>query len=178
MKRETIKIAVAMLLAMPAVAVLAAPEYESPPVLKAADVAPRGIPLKGDRYRVDDEVPTDGYLATFTLRTDFGTVPVRGPGALRLRVAEVDALVELEKMEASDVFVDALKNSASSMGHAMINVVTNPVEVAKGIPSGVGRFFERVGRQTKTAVQKIGDMSEDREPGAPRGGGPQHERAE
>ena len=172
MKVGIVEKAAAMLLAMPVVAVLAAPDYESPPVLKAADMAPRDVPLKGARYRVDDEVPTDGYLATFTLRSDFGTVQARGPGALRLRIAEVDALQELEKLESSAVFVDALKRSASSLGHAVVNVVTNPVEVAKGIPEGVGRFFERVGRQAKTAVQKVGDVHEDREPGAPRGAGP------
>jgi hypothetical protein len=172
MKTGIAETAAAVLLAMPVVAVLAAPDYESPPVLNAAALAPRDVPLKGARYRVDDEVPTDGYLATFTLRSDFGTVQARGPGALRLRVAEVGALGELEKMETSAVFADAVKRSASSLGSAVVNVVTNPVEVAKGIPEGVGRFFDRVSRQAKTASQKIGDVREDREPGAPRGSDP------
>ena len=67
-------------------------DMEKPPVLKAADLAPRDVPLKGEHYRVDDAVPTDGYLAAFTLKTDFGTVEARGPGVLRTRVAEVAAI--------------------------------------------------------------------------------------
>jgi hypothetical protein len=145
-----------------------AAEYESPPVLKAADLA-GDIPLKGERYRVDDEVPTDGYLATFTLRTDFGKVEARGPGALRRSVAEVDALAALEKIKKSDVFADALKRSATAMGGAVANVVTNTAEVAKAVPASVGRFFGRVAQSTKTAAQKLGDVNEGREPGAARG---------
>ena len=85
-------------------------------------------------YRVDEEVPTDGFLAAFTIRSDFGTVVARGPGVLGIRVAEVNALAQLETMAADDVFVDALKQSASSLGDAVVHVVTNPVEVAKAVP--------------------------------------------
>lgn len=153
----------------PVGAVDVASDYESPPVLKAADLVSGKIPLKGERYRVDDEVSTDGYLATFTVRTDFGTVKARGPGSLGKCVAEVEALAALEKMKKSDVFADALKRSASSLGGSVANVVTNTAEVAKAVPASVGRFFERTARATKTAVQKIGDVNEGREPGAARG---------
>lgn len=146
-----------------------AEDFESPPMLQAKDIAPRGVLLQGPRYRVDDAVPTDGFLASFTIRSDFGTIEARGPGVLRMRLGEVAALAELEKMENSEVFLDALKRSASSLGSAVVNVVTNPVEVAKGIPAGVGRFFGRVARDTKTAAQKLGDIKEGREAGAPRG---------
>jgi len=147
-------------------------EVEVPPVLKASEMAPADVVLKGDRYRVDDEVPTDGFLATFTIRSDFGTIKASGPGVLRLRIAEVDALEKLEKMETSDVFVDAMKRSASSLGSAVENLATNTAEVAKAIPQSVGRFFERVGRQTKTAVQKLDDVRQNKDPGAARGAAP------
>jgi hypothetical protein len=72
-------------------------------------------------------------------------------------------------METSEVFVDALKSSASSFGDAVAHVVTNPVEVARAVPAGVGRFFGRVARGAKTAAQKLGDVADKRDPGAPRG---------
>ncbi len=150
-------------------AVCSATDFEVPPVLKAAYLAPRDLPLKGERYRVDEDVPTDGYLAAFTIRSDFGPIEARGPGMLRMRLAEVEALAVLEKMETSAVFVDAVKRSASSLGGAVVNVVTNPVEVVKAMPASVGRFFGRLVRQSKTAVQKMGDVNDDREAGAPRG---------
>ena len=147
----------------------AAETFESPPVLRARDLVPSDVSLKGECYRVDDEAPTDGFLASYTLRSDFGTVVARGPGVLRMRIGEVNALAQLETMEAGDVFADALKRSANSFSHSVVNVVTNPVEVAKGIPAGVGRFFGRVARGAKTATQKLGDVLDEGAPGAPRG---------
>jgi hypothetical protein len=144
-------------------------EYESPPVLKAESFAPRDVPLKGNRYSVDADVATDGLLATFTIRSDFGRIEARGPGVLKMRVAEVEALARLKEMAKTDVFKDSLKQSASAIGGAVANVVTNTEEVVKAVPASVGRFLERTGRAAKTAVQKLDDVRQDKEAGAPRG---------
>ena len=151
--------------------VRAAEEYETPPILQAAEFAPEGVPLRGARYAIDAELPTDGYLATYTIRSDFGTLQARGPGMLQVRIAEIDALSRLETMKKSEVFAESLKKSAGEIGDAVVNVVTNPVETARAIPAGVGRFFDRAVRQTKTGLQKLDDVRQDREPGAPRNAG-------
>lgn len=146
-----------------------AQDYEAPPVLQASALAPEGVPLKGAQYAVDAAVPTDGLLATFTIRSDFGRIEARGPGMLKLRVAEVEAVARLKEMKTSDVFVKSLAQSGKALGDAAVNVVTNTKEVAKAVPAGVGRFLERTARSAKTAVQKIGDVKDDKEAGAPRG---------
>ena len=146
-----------------------AQDYEAPLVLEASALAPSDIPLKGAQYAVDAEVPTDGLLATFTIRSDFGRIEARGPGMLKLRVAEVEAVARLRAMKTSDVFVKSLSQSGKALGDAAVNVVTNTKEVAKAVPAGVGRFLERTARSAKTAAQKIGDVREDKEAGAPRG---------
>jgi hypothetical protein len=46
------------------------------------------------------------------------------------------------------------------------------VETVKGIPAGVGRFFERVGRGAKTGYQKLEDMKEQEKQTAPSQAGP------
>ncbi len=150
-------------------AVAHAADYESPPVLQAAELTPSAVPLKGDHYAVDTEVPTDGLLATFTIRSDFGKIEARGPGMLPLRVAEVEAVARLKEMKTSDVFVESLSQSAKALGGAAVNVVTNTKEVAKAVPAGVGRFLQRTARSAKTVVQNIGDVNDDKEAGAPRG---------
>jgi antitoxin (DNA-binding transcriptional repressor) of toxin-antitoxin stability system len=150
-------------------AVAQAQDYETPPVLQAAELAPPGIPLQGETYRVDAEVPTDGLLATYTIRSDFGRIEARGPGMLKLRVGEAEAVARLRAMKTSDVFVKSLTQSGKALGDAAVNVVTNTKEVAKAVPAGVGRFLERTARSAKTAVQKMGDVKEDKEAGAPRG---------
>jgi hypothetical protein len=130
------------------------------------------VALKGANYAVDAEVPTDGLLATFTIRSDFGPVEARGPGVLQVRIAEVEALARLTAMKKSDVFVASLQKSAQAVGQAVAGVVTNPVETAKAIPASVGRFLERTARQAKTAAQKLDDVRQNKEAGAPRGAEP------
>src|SRR5262249_54873823 len=66
-------------------------DYEKPPVLRARDLAPPEF-LKGPNFQVDENVPTDGLLATFNIKSDFGPFEARGPGMLHVRVNEIKAL--------------------------------------------------------------------------------------
>jgi hypothetical protein len=130
--------------------------FEKPAVLRAQDVAPAEL-LRGPRYQVEEAVPTDGFLAKFTIRSDFGPFEAQGPGMLQIRVTEIGALDALSKMETSEVFKKALAESAKRTGKSLQTAIENPVETVKGLPEGVGRFFERVGRSVKTGAQKAGD---------------------
>ena len=131
-------------------------DYEKPPVLRARDLAPPEL-LKGPNFQVDENVPTDGLLATFSIKSDFGPFEARGPGMLHVRVNEIKAIDALSKMEKSDVFAKALANSAKRTGESLAKAAENPVETVKGIPEGVGRFFDRVGRSVRTGTQKTED---------------------
>jgi hypothetical protein len=130
--------------------------FETPPVLRASDLAPAEL-LKGPRFHVDPEVPTDGLLAKFTIRSDFGDFEAEGPGMLAIRVGEIQALDTMSKTEKSEAFERALVGSAKRTGKSLATAVTHPVETAKGVPAGVGRFFQRVGRSVKTGAEKAGD---------------------
>ena len=129
-------------------------DFETPPTLAARDLVPADR-LQGPGYRIDDAVPTDGFLATFTVRSDYGVFPARGPGMLEIRLREVAGLRQLEAISKSDAFVEGLKASATEFGGQVKQIVTNPVDTVKAIPEGVGRFFERVSRGAKTGVQKL-----------------------
>jgi hypothetical protein len=137
-------------------------DYEAPPVLKAADLASSPELLQGPRFRVEPEVPTDGLLATFTIKSDFGTFTATGPGMLGIQVGEIQALDTLEKTSKSEAFQRALEASVKRTGKSIATAVTNPVETVKRLPEGVGRFFERVGRSVQTGAQKAGDYIENR----------------
>ena len=141
-------------------------DFEKPPTLAARDLVPADR-LQGPGYRIDDTVPTDGFLATFTVRSDYGVFPARGPGMLGIRLSEVSGLRQLEAISKSDAFVEGLKASATEFGGQVKQIVTNPVETVKGIPEGVGRFFERVGRGAKTGAQKLGDTKSAQDATAP-----------
>jgi hypothetical protein len=135
----------------------AASGYETPPVLKAADLAASPDLLQGPRFTVEPDVPTDGLLATYTIKSDFGTFTATGPGMLGIRVGEIHALETLEKTEKSDVFQRALEASVKRTGKSIATAVTHPVDTVKALPAGVGRFFDRVGRTVQTGAQKAGD---------------------
>ena len=132
--------------------------YEPPPLLRATDLAPAEL-LEGPRFRVDPQVVTDGLLTRFTVRSDFGTFEAAGPGMLRVRVGEVRALADLETVTKGEVFAKALAESAKRTGKSLQAAVENPEETIKGIPEGVGRFFDRVGRSVRTGAQKAGDQA-------------------
>ena len=136
--------------------------FEKPAVLRAADLAPAELP-KGPRFQVDETVTTDGLLARFTIKSDFGPFEAQGPGMLAVRVAEIRALDTLSHVEKTDVFQKALAESAKRTGQSLKTAVTNPVETIKGLPEGVGRFFERVGRGVVTGAQKAGDYISEKQ---------------
>ena len=59
-------------------------EFEAPPVLHAHDLASPRL-LNGSGFHVDDAVPTDGLIATFTIHTDVGTLKAPGLEMLKIR---------------------------------------------------------------------------------------------
>jgi hypothetical protein len=129
------------------------PPVENEPTLTTAAFS--GLPAAtGAGYRLDPGVPVTGYHGQFTLHTDHGDITADGIGLLRQRVAEVGPAAELAKLSSSDVFVDALAKSASNTAAAVGKAVTNPVETAKALPAGVGRFFKSVGSTVESAASK------------------------
>jgi hypothetical protein len=121
-----------------------AAQFETPPTLPAQELAPATL-LKGNGFHVDEEVPTDGLTAHFTLRSDVGTFKADGLEMLRIRVAEIPAIVELNQTSKSKVFAQALATNAAAPVAAAGQMVMHPVDTVKGLPAGVGRFFGRVG---------------------------------
>ena len=118
-------------------------KFEIPPTLPAQMLAPASL-LSGNGFHVDREVPTDGLLAHFTIHSDVGTFKATGLEMLRIRVAEIPAIIQLTKTSKTQVFAEAAASNAVAPVHAAQQMVTHPVDTVKGLPSGVGRFFGRV----------------------------------
>jgi hypothetical protein len=121
-------------------------------VLNASDVVPAQM-LKGPRYQVDARVPTDGFLAHFTIQSDFGTFEVRGREMLPIRLTELAALEQLEAMSHTEEFATAVAAAAARPLVATKEIIEHPVATISGIPAGVGHFFERTYRQAKRGVE-------------------------
>jgi hypothetical protein len=139
--------------------------YEVPALLRAADVAPAEL-LRSKVYQIDDKVTTDGLVTKTVFHSSLGEFVAEGPGMVAVRAAEIQALDVLSKTESSEIFQKALAASMKRTGQSLKTAVTHPVDTVKGIPAGVGRFFDRVSRDVKTGLQKVGDTKEGGDSGS------------
>jgi hypothetical protein len=126
--------------------------FESPPILKAHQLAPASL-LSGTGFHVDDDVPTDGLTANFTIHTDLGTLQAHGLEMLRIRIAEVPAMIELQNTSKTKVFAQSVATNAVRPVVSAGQMILNPVETVKGLPGGVSRFFGRVGLGAQKIAQ-------------------------
>ncbi|WP_424930931.1 hypothetical protein [Amaricoccus macauensis] len=142
----------------------AATDFETPPILDA-EVLAGDIPLEGETYTIADQVPTDGFMATFSISSPYGAFTASGPGMLAVRLDEIRALAALEDVRNDDQFASAAAETAKDTAGGLRTLATRPRETLAGVPEGVGRFFDRTGRSVRTGIQKLDDTRHGRTPG-------------
>jgi len=145
-----LSVAVALVLIPP---ICAGAAHEPPPTLQAADVLPPDW-LEGEHYRIDPEIPTDGFMTRVTIRSDFGTFTTAGPGILGIRLREIHALATLEELGEGNEFVSGVRDSAEDTGESLRHLAVEPVTTLGGIPDGIRRLFQSSYRSAKTLRQK------------------------
>ena len=134
--------------------------YEKPPVLQASALV-GDLPTSGPGYQIDAQVPTDGLMGHFTIRSGERTFEALGVATLAMRIAEIQAILELEKTSKTDVFVKAAAQAAERPVNAAVNMARHPVDTVSGLPAGVGRFFDRV----QTGAKSFTEQKREGEPG-------------
>jgi hypothetical protein len=138
-----------------------AEQFEKPPTLPAQVLVPTSL-LSGDGFHVNEQVPTDGLMAHFTIQSSVGTFQANSIEMLKIRVAEMPAIMELTKTSKTKVFAQALATNAVRPVQAAGQMVMHPVDTVTGLPAGVGRFFGRVGlagQQLKEAATEPEEAS-------------------
>jgi hypothetical protein len=142
-------------------------QFEKPPVLSAKDLLPENI-LKGPNHSVSDKVVSDGYFNQYQLNSSLGNFSVEGQQLLEIRIGELYALAELDKLSSSKVFGDAVYEGGKATVLAPVKLVqktydtvSDPQKVAdtvKSVPEGAEKLFSWAYRQTKGAVQGVSDF--------------------
>jgi len=138
--------------------------FEAEPVLKAKDLVAPEL-LKGPNFTVDERVPVVGFLARFTVRSEFGTFDVHGIHMLQVRVPEIYALAQLDKMSKTKEFADAAAKAAARPVASAANMIVHPVETIEGLPGGVSRLFDRIklgGESIAAAATASGQSGEQK----------------
>ncbi|HWK94923.1 MAG TPA: hypothetical protein VNR39_05835 [Pseudolabrys sp.] len=124
-------------------AVALAQSYEAPPSYDAAKI--KGIVPAGDNYTVRSPVRSDGLLRVYDIDTPYGETVAPGDQMARMRITELRALAELEKVSSSNTFVTALANAGLNPLKYTGRLITNPVDTIQGTLSGIGTMFNRLG---------------------------------
>lgn len=152
------------LLATAALALIAGPApthgatFETPPAVAAAELAPANL-LRGEGFQVEERATTDGLSAHFVLHSDVGDFDAQGVQTLGMRVAELPALRELSRASKTETFLKAIGATAKKPIESAARMVMHPVDTAKGVPGGLGRFFDRVGSGAERLAAVASDAS-------------------
>jgi len=128
--------------------------WEAPVVLPASQLLPPAD-LAGPSFRVREQVPTDGYLAHFTIDSDFGVFTPAGVPAAQRCVREIEAIRALAAVSKGDLFAEGMKRSIEQPIDAVKNIVTDPGTTLQRAPETVGHFFHKVGSSISRGVGQI-----------------------
>jgi hypothetical protein len=79
---------------------------------------------------------------------------------LRIRVAELPAIAQLQQTSKTGVFAKSVARNAIRPVTAAGQIVMNPVETVQGLPGGVQRFFGRVGAGAQQITQAATDSEQ------------------
>jgi hypothetical protein len=121
----------------------------SPIILRASEVLPREL-LSGQNYTVRETVKSDGLINIYEVETPYGDIKVESTVLLLKRVNELRALVKIEALKGTDVYLNGLKAAAVQPIKTAEGLITNPVDTVSGIATGIGSFFSKVGSAITT----------------------------
>jgi hypothetical protein len=143
-------------LALAATGTAGAQTYETLGNLKASDLAPASL-LKGPFHTVDENATVAGGQPNFTIRSKYGTWEARGHEMLVIRVAELPAFEQLEKVSKTDEFMKSAGKAIAAPVKAVGEFVQSPVQTTGNVLSGIGLMASRVGRTAEKAITNVGD---------------------
>ncbi|MEM7353608.1 MAG: hypothetical protein AAF657_22615 [Acidobacteriota bacterium] len=134
--------------------------YEEPPTLRADDLLSAGL-LKGPHHTVDPEVRTDGFMAYFALRSDYGIYKAASVDEAAIRVREIYAIAALDDMKRHQLAGKGVAEGVKQPFLAAKNVVTRPAETMQNLGKGIGRWVERGKLSLRQAKKKAEESAED-----------------
>ena len=111
----------------------------------------------GDNYSIKNPVMSDGLLRIYTLTTPYGEFTVHGDQMLRMRVNELAALYELEKIANSESYGKALLDAGLSPLKYTGRLITDPKKTVGDTFSGIGTMFGRISSDLSNIGKTPGD---------------------
>jgi len=117
--------------------------------------------IKGELYRIDDEVASDGFWNIYTMVTDFGTFAVHGTILLEERIQEIAAIAELRRQDEVTLVAQGAGEWAVDTGKSLYRVARHPDDTVEGIAPGIQRVFGQIQRGLHREQEKAEKAKED-----------------
>lgn len=128
-------------------------DYERAPEIVAAQALSAEL-ASGAEHRVGDPVRSDGLLNHYSVQSRFGSFEIEGRPLLEIRIRELAALAELDRVSKSEVFLGAVARSVTAPLETAADVLEKPVETVTGIPKGIENLFKTYRIKARDATGK------------------------
>jgi hypothetical protein len=132
-----------------------AQQYERPPNFDIGKL--KGFQPSGDNYSINNPVGSDGLLRVYTMTTPYGEFTAQGDQMLRMRVNELAALWELEKISSSESYGKALLAAGLSPLKYTGKLIVDPARTVGNTFSGIGTMFGRITADVANVGKTPGD---------------------
>lgn len=117
--------------------------YEELAVLNASEILDDDI-LKSDHHKVREEVVSDCVWNSYQIESEFGGFRAYNTNILKTRVNEILAIAKLQETSGAEALASGAVASVITPFTSAINIATNPVGTAVGIPGGIVTFFRKI----------------------------------
>ena len=134
--------------------------FETSPSLPGTELALASL-LKGPLHKVAEPVKVENFFGRFVIESKVGKFSVIGANMLAVRVSELQAIEELQKVQKDSAFTDALAKSGKGLVTFAESAVTDPGKTVENIGKGVSTVFGRIGYAAKSGANYVGDKASD-----------------
>jgi hypothetical protein len=104
-----------------------------------------GIRASGPNYTIASPVRSDGFLRVYNVRSPYGDFTVVSDAMMQVRIQELAAIAELDKLTESTEFNNALGQAGLAPVKFAGELIVNPVEALGNTLAGIGNQIGQIG---------------------------------
>jgi len=104
-----------------------------------------GIKASGPNYTITSPVRSDGFLRVYNVRSAYGDFTVVSDAMMQMRIRELAAIAELDRLTESAEFNKALGEAGLAPVKFAGEMLVNPVEALGNTLAGIGNQIGQIG---------------------------------
>jgi hypothetical protein len=104
-----------------------------------------GIKASSPNYTITSPVRSDGFLRIYNVRSSYGDFTVVSDAMMQVRIRELAAVAELDKLTESNEFNKALGEAGLAPVKFAGEMIVNPVEALGNTLAGIGNQIGQIG---------------------------------